>query len=60
MCGGGGRGVGYRAKRPIKLGRNDPTLNQAETTMPKRPTAENLCLINVLRPLSSVKAVADI
>ena len=34
--------------------------NMPKTTQPKLPTAENLCLMNVLHPLSSVKAVTDI
>ena len=60
MCswGGGGGGGGYWAKRPIRISRNDPPLNQAENDPAK--TAHNLCLMNVLRPLSSVKAVTDI
>ena len=31
-----------------------------KTTQPKLPTAGNLCLMNVIHPLSSVKAVTDI
>ena len=31
-----------------------------KTTQPKLPTAGSLCLMNVLHPLSSVKAVTDI
>ena len=31
-----------------------------KTTQPKLPTAGNLCLTNVLLPLSSVRAVTDI
>ena len=42
---------------------SDPTTHpktRPKTTQPKLPTAGNLCLMNVLHPLSSVKAVTDI
>ena len=49
----GGGGIG--PKRPTNLGRNDPPLNQAETTQaettqPKRPTAETTHVRNNPRP----------
>ena len=51
-----GGGLGYIGpKRPTKMGRNDPPLNQAESTQaemtrPKRPTAETTHVRNDSRP----------
>ena len=45
---------------PIRICRNTQPKTRPKTTQPKLPTAGNLCLMNVLHPLSSVKAVTDI